>query len=132
VNVGVLCAALGSPVKGGATAWRTVRAIDILIVVTVDHAPGGSELRMRSSTGVGCAVAGHIVAGGPWLGTAFTYTFYAAPDSVFMVACLTVFLELMLFVACLALGIGLLRSRWRQFGIGLLRVHSGVGFDLRV
>ncbi|WP_233625098.1 hypothetical protein [Actinoplanes sp. ATCC 53533] len=52
--------------------------------------------------------------------TGFTYTFYAAPDSVFLVACLTGVVELMLFVTCVTLGVGLLRSRWRQFGIGLL------------
>jgi hypothetical protein len=88
--------------------------------VIVDQVPDRSELRSQLAAGTGCAVAGHLVAGGPWLYTGFTYTLYGAPDSVFVVACLTGLVELMLFVACVTLGVGLLRSRWRQFGIGLL------------
>jgi hypothetical protein len=89
--------------------------------VIVDQVPDRSELRGELAAGTGCAVAGHLVAGGPWLYTGIRCTFYAAPDdSVFVVACLTGVVELMLFVACVTLGVGLLRSRWRQFGIGLL------------
>jgi hypothetical protein len=67
-----------------------------------------------------CAFAGHLVAGGPWLSTVSMSTFYAEPDSVFMVLLLTGALEWMLFVLCVMLGVGLRHSRWRHVGTGLL------------
>jgi hypothetical protein len=43
-----------------------------------------------------------------------------APDSVFMGALLTGILELVYFAVCMTLGVGLLSSRWRHLGQGLL------------
>ncbi|MDI6106007.1 hypothetical protein QLQ12_46325 [Actinoplanes sp. NEAU-A12] len=75
---------------------------------------------MLVAAGIVGAFTGHIVAACPWLYTAFAFTVHAGPDSIFMVVCLTGALELMLFVVCMALGVGLLHSRGRHVGIGLL------------
>jgi hypothetical protein len=88
--------------------------------VIVDQMPGRSGHRIQIATGTACAAAGHLVAGGPWLYTVFTFTAYAEPDSVFLVACLTAALELMLLLVCMTLGLTFLRSRRRHVGIGLL------------
>nr|GID85090.1 hypothetical protein Ade03nite_40140 [Actinoplanes derwentensis] len=68
--------------------------------------------RVLSSTAIGIAVAmaGHVAAATPWLCTAYTFSRYAAPDSVFMVTLLTGALELLLFGVCMALGYGLRRN----------------------
>ena len=86
----------------------------------VDQVPSRSQRRRWIAAGTGSALAGHVVAGGPWLYSVFTFTAYAVPDSVFMVACLTAALELMLFLVCMTLGRALLRSRRRHLGTGLV------------
>ncbi|WP_203752342.1 hypothetical protein [Actinoplanes cyaneus] len=50
----------------------------------VERVPGRPDVRVRFAAAVGCAFAGHVVAGAPLLYTAFLFTAYAAPDSVFM------------------------------------------------
>ena len=75
---------------------------------------------MRVAAGIVGACAGHIVVGCPWFYTFFTFTVHATPDSVFMLVCLMGALELVLFVVCMTLGVGLLHSRGRYVGVGLL------------
>lgn len=76
--------------------------------------------RPGKTTGVLVALGGHVPSSGLWLYTTFTFTFYATPDSVFMVACLVGILYVLLFVGCVVGGVLLLRGPSRDFGSGLL------------
>jgi hypothetical protein len=106
--------------EGGVPARRGIRSVDMLTVVPADRFPSHPELHMQIATGMCCALAGHVVAGGPWLYTVAMSTVYDPPDSVFMVAGLTAILQLVLFVVSFAVGAALLRSGRRHVGIGLL------------
>jgi hypothetical protein len=80
----------------------------------------GWRLRPGVAAGVVIALAGHLPASGLWLHNLYTFTFYAQPDSVFMVACLVAVLQLMLFLSCVPVGLSLYRTRHRDVGLGLL------------
>lgn len=111
---------LGECREGDPPAWRGIRSVDILTTVPVDQVPSRSERRRQIAAGIGCAFAGHVVAGGPWLYAVFMSTVHAPPDSVFLVAGLTAVLQFLLFAVSMTVGVTLLRSRRRSIGIGLL------------
>ncbi len=72
------------------------------------------------AAGVTIAVAGHVPSSGLLLWSMFTFTFYATPDTVFMVVCMVAVLHLVLCVLCVGVGYPLYRGRHRDFGLGLL------------
>ena len=91
--------------------WTISQATGIVTAVTVDQAPSSEpQARKHAATGVAIAVAGHVFAASLWLYTVFGSVRYAPPDSVFMVTLLTAALELLLFVACMALGFSIRRT----------------------
>jgi hypothetical protein len=78
-----------------------------------------SNRRWAIAAGAGAALAGHALASGPWLYTLVMSAVYGAPDTVFLVVCVSAVLHLALF-GCVPVGLSLHRGRHRNFGFGLL------------
>ncbi|WP_446211506.1 hypothetical protein [Micromonospora sp. IBSANI012] len=74
----------------------------------------------RFAAGIGIALAGHLPASGLWLFSYYTFVHYASPDSLFMVDCLVVLLQLALFACCAVPGSVLVLRGDRGLGLGLL------------
>jgi hypothetical protein len=70
--------------------------------------------------GVGIALAGHVLASGPWLFSLYTFVYYGTPDSLLLVDVVVLLLQLALFAGCLVVGIWLVVRRERGIGVGLL------------
>ncbi|MFE9688644.1 hypothetical protein [Micromonospora sp. NPDC005806] len=79
-----------------------------------------SAKRGRIAAGIGIALAGHLPASGLWLLSFYTFVYYASPDSLFMVDCLVILLQLALFACCAVTGSVLVRRGDRGLGLGLL------------
>jgi hypothetical protein len=76
------------------------------------------------AAGVAMAVAGQLLAGGPWLLAAYSFIRYATPDSLFVVDCFSALLLFVIFAGCIGAGLGLLR-RNRGLGLGLIIGWAG-------
>lgn len=74
----------------------------------------------RIAAGIGIALAGHLPATGLWLFSYYTFVYYASPDSLFMVGCLVILLQLALFASCAVPGSVLVLRGDRGLGLGLL------------
>ncbi|WP_446217989.1 hypothetical protein [Micromonospora sp. IBHARD004] len=79
-----------------------------------------SARRGRIAAGIGIAVAGHVPASGLWLYSFYTFVYSASPDSLFMVDCLVILLQLALFACCAVPGGVLVLNGDRGLGLGLL------------
>ncbi|MEU4477081.1 hypothetical protein AB0F68_03285 [Micromonospora sp. NPDC023966] len=72
------------------------------------------------AAGIGIALAGHLPASGLWLSSYYTFVHDASPDSLFMVDCLVVLLQLAMFASCAVPGSVLVLRGDRGLGLGLL------------
>ncbi|MGW3603296.1 hypothetical protein [Micromonospora sp. NPDC005161] len=79
-----------------------------------------SAKRGRISAGIGIALAGHLPASGLWLLSFYTFVYNASPDSLFMVDCLVILLQLALFACCAVTGSVMVIRGDRGLGLGLL------------
>lgn len=83
-------------------------------------ARSASVRRGRIAAGIAIAVAGHVPASGLWLFSFYTFVYHASPDSLFLVDCLVILLQLALFACCAVTGGVLVLRGDRGLGLGLL------------
>ncbi|GAA4575528.1 hypothetical protein GCM10023176_45000 [Micromonospora coerulea] len=76
--------------------------------------------RGRFAAGVGITVAGHLPASGLWLVSYHSFIYFATPDSLFLVDCAVILLQLALFAGCVLPGGWLVIRGDRGIGLGLL------------
>jgi hypothetical protein len=79
-----------------------------------------SAKRWRIAAGIGIALAGHLPASGLWLLSFYAFVYDASPDSLFMVGCLVILLQMALFAGCAVTGSVMVIRGDRGIGVGML------------